>query len=316
MSEFQTVLNAVLPIFAIAMVGALMRQLNWLTSEADTSLLKVTVNLLVPCLIFDSILGNRAFDVGRNIFLPPLVGFGTVALGIPLAMAVQRLTGLKDDKARRTFVFSTAMYNYGYVPFPLALSLFDKETAAVLFVHNVGVEIAMWGFGMVMLSGATLRESWRKILNPPLIMILLTLGLNFTMGKEHVPTFVQTTAHMLGQCAIPFGVLLLGAILADHAHEFRAARGARVAVTSSLVRLGLLPVLFLVIAYYIPATVELKRVIVLEAAMPAAVFPVVMAKHYGGDPATALRVVLATSLVGLITIPLWIRAGMHYVLGG
>jgi predicted permease len=50
--------------------------------------------------------------------------------------------------------------------------------------------------------------------------------------------------------------------------------------------------------------------------MPAAVFPVVMAKHYGGDPATALRVVLATSLVGLITIPLWIRAGMHYVLGG
>ncbi|HMJ88619.1 MAG TPA: AEC family transporter [Candidatus Acidoferrum sp.] len=316
MSEFQTVLNAVLPIFAIAAVGALVRQLNWLTSEADASLLRLTVNLLIPCLIFDSILGNRAFDTRSNIFLPPLIGFGTVALGIPLAMAVQRFTGLSEDRSRRTFVFSTAVYNYGYVPFPLALSLFDKETAAVLFVHNVGVEIALWGFGMVMLSGATFRESWRKVLNPPLLMILATLGLNFTIGKEYIPVFAQTTAHMLGQCAIPFGVLLLGAILADHAHEFRAARGGRVAVLSSLVRLGVLPVLFLLIAKYIPASLELKRVIVLQAAMPAAVFPVVMAKHYGGDAPTALRVVLATSLIGLITIPLWIRAGMHYVLGG
>lgn len=314
MSEFNTVLNAVLPIFAIAAVGALIRQLNWLTSEADTSLLRVTVNLLVPCLIFDSILGNRAFEVRSNIFLPPVVGFVTVAIGIPLAMAVQRFTGLADDRGRRTFVFSTAVYNYGYVPLPLALSLFDKETAAVLFVHNVGVEIALWGFGMAMLTGATLRESWRKFLNPPLIMIVLTLALNFTIGKEHVPAFVVTTAHMFGSCAIPFGVLLLGAILADHAHEFRAARGGRVAILSSLLRVGILPVLFLLLAKYLPCSVELKRVIVLEAAMPAAVFPVVMARHYGGDPATALRVVLVTSLIGLATIPLWIRAGMHYVL--
>ncbi len=315
MSEFHTVLNAVLPIFAIAAVGALIRRLNWLTSEADASLLRVTVNLLVPCLIFDSILGNRAFETRSNVFLPPLIGFGTVALGIPLAMLAQRWAGLGEERARRTFVFCTAVYNYGYVPFPLALALFNRETAAVLFVHNVGVEIALWGFGMILLSGATLRESWRKILNPPLIMILVTLGLNFTIGKEHVPVFLQTTVHMFGQCAIPFGVLLLGAILADHAHEFKAARGGRLAVTSCLLRLGILPVLFLLLAKFLPASIELKRVIVLEAAMPAAVFPVIMAKHYGGDPATALRVVMVTSLAGLVTIPLWIRAGMRFVLG-
>ena len=50
-----------------------------------------------------------------------------------------------------------------------------------------------------------------------------------------------------------------------------------------------------------------------QAAMSAAVFPIVMAKHYGGDPATALRVVLGTSLVGLVTIPLWLRVGMKFV---
>ena len=45
--------------------------------------------------------------------------------------------------------------------------------------------------------------------------------------------------------------------------------------------------LFLVLARYLPCPVELKRVILLQAAMPAAVFPIVIGKVYGGDTATA-----------------------------
>jgi len=47
--------------------------------------------------------------------------------------------------------------------------------------------------------------------------------------------------------------------------------------------------------------------------MPAAVFPIIMARHYGGDPPTALRVVISTSVAGLVTIPLWIKFGMKFV---
>lgn len=311
------VLTAVLPIFCIAGAGALLRQVNWLSAEADASLLRVTVNVLTPCLIFDSILGSKAFDEPGNIWLAPLIGFGTVALGIPLALLFRNVSGLRDERSRRTFTFIAATYNYGYVPLPLLLSLFPAEiarpTIAVLFVHNLGVEIAFWSLGLMILGGGSFRQTWRKILNPPLIAILLTLALNFIIGKGHVPKFIHTTTHMLGQCAIPFGVLLIGATMADFVNEFRSARGGRVLLTSCVLRLGILPVLFLLLAKFLPCPVELKRVIVVQAAMPAAVFPIVMAKHYGGDPATALRVVLATSLVGLATIPLWLRFGMKWV---
>jgi hypothetical protein len=60
----------------------------------------------------------------------------------------------------------------------------------------------------------------------------------------------------------------------------------------------------------LPASDELKRVVAVEAAMPSAVFSILMARHYAGDAGTALRVVLATSLVSLVTIPLWIPAGL------
>jgi malate permease and related proteins len=315
-NDFFTVVSAVLPIVCIIAAGVALREIKWLTEEADASLLRLTVNVLAPCLIFDSILGNKAFEQPGNIWLPPLVGFGTVALGIPLALLLRRATGLRDERAQRTFTFAVAVYNYGYVPLPLVLTLFAAvapETVAVLFVHNVGVELALWSFGLVLLGGGTLRRDWRKMLNPPLLAIVLTLALNFVVGKEQFPRFVLQTAHMLGQCAIPFGVLMIGATMADYAHEFRSARGVPLLLTSCFLRLGILPVLFLVLAKVLPCPIELKRVIVVQAAMPAAVFPIVMAKHYGGDPATALRVVLGTSLVGLMTLPLWLKFGMRWV---
>jgi malate permease and related proteins len=316
-SEFLTVLTAVLPVFCIAGAGVALRQLKWLTADADASLLNVTVNVLMPCLIFDSIFGNAAFAEPENVWLPPLIGFGTVALGIPFAMLLRGATGLRDEPARRTFTLAVSIYNYGYVPMPLILSLFPGEVArktmAVLFVHNVGVELALWSFGLILLGGGTLRTSWRKILNAPFFAIVLTVALNFILGQQHVPEFIVKTAHMLGQCAIPLGILLIGATMADYVHEFQSVRGVRLVLVSCLLRLGILPVLFLVLARYLPCSLELKRVITIQAAMPAAVFPIIIAKHYGGDPATALRVVLGTSLVGFITIPLWLKFGLKWV---
>jgi predicted permease len=107
-------------------------------------------------------------------------------------------------------------------------------------------------------------------------------------------------------------LILIGAVIADHLHEFHSAHGWRVIGASVLLRIGILPLIFLLVTKYLPATVELKRVLVLEAAMPAAVFPIILAKHYDGDPPTAVRVVLGTTVVSLATIPLWIRFGMKF----
>lgn len=312
MSEFQTVLSAVLPVFGIIGVGLLIRKLNWLTEEADQSLLRVNINLLLPCLILDSTLGNPALAHWQNLLFGPLVGFGTVALGMALAAVARPLHGLRDPRAARTFAVSVGIYNYGYVPIPLALLLFDKQTVGVLMVLMVGVETALWTLGVMGLTGHRPGKDWRKIVNAPLIAIALALTLNTLGWNAALPQALLTGIHWLGQCAIPMALILIGAVVADHVHEFHSQSGWRVLGTAVLLRMGLLPLAFLLLARYLPASTELKRVIVIEAAMPAAVFPIVMARHYGGDAATALRVVFSTSLVSLITIPLWIRFGLKF----
>jgi hypothetical protein len=54
-------------------------------------------------------------------------------------------------------------------------------------------------------------------------------------------------------------------------------------------------------------------VIVIQAAMTSAVFPIVMSRHYGGDPATAVRAVVSTSVLGLVTIPWWLHVGQRLI---
>jgi malate permease and related proteins len=313
MNEFSTVLGAVLPIFGLMVVGLGLRKFNWLTEEADQSLLRINVNVLLPCLILDSALGNPALSQIRNLLLAPAFGYASVVLGIALALASRALHGLRDRPAARTFAVCVGIYNYGYIPLPLVLLLFDKATTGVLFLVMMGVETALWTLGVWTLTGGSLGRSWRRILNAPLIAILLALVLNVLGLNKHLPGPLLTGIHWLGQCAIPMALMLIGAIVADHLHEFHSKSGWRVIGAAVLLRLAVLPVLFLLAAKFLPASVELKRVMVLEAAMPAAVFPIVMARHYQGDPATAMRVVIGTSVVGLATIPLWIKFGMKFV---
>ncbi|MCX8157619.1 MAG: AEC family transporter [Verrucomicrobiae bacterium] len=308
-SSMAGIFTAVLPVIGAVLMGALMRRLNWLTTEADTSLMRVTINVFTPCLIFDSVLGNAALANLSTLLLTPTVGFITVTAGILLALAVSRFTGLPPGTAQRTFALCTGIYNYGYIPLPLALMMFDRETVGVLFVHNIGVEAAMWSVGLLVISGQGLKSGWRQIVNVPLGAILLGLALNASGLAPHLPAFVRQTAHLLGQCAIPLGLVLVGATMADYAHEFRFGRLQPPILWACALRLGLLPVGFLLFACVLPAPVELKRIILLQAAMPAAVFPIIMSRHYGGDPGLALRIVLSTSLGALLTMPWWLRWG-------
>ncbi|MGB9601661.1 MAG: AEC family transporter [Limisphaerales bacterium] len=310
MIPISIVVQAVAPIFILALGGLFIRRYNILSAEADSSLLKLTINVFSPCLAFDSIVGNRALHIPSNLLIAPIIGYSTVAIGVLLALITSRALKL-NDKVKGTFALTVGLYNYGYVPLPLALYLFNRETAGVLFVHNIGVEVALWTIGVLLLSDKSGKKiDIAKIINIPLISILLSVVLNFLNAEQWIPKYASIAITMLGHCAIPMGVILIGATIYDYLDEFNPQKATNIILSSFLLRLLILPIIFLAIAYVLPCSKELKAVITLQAAMPSAVFPIVMTKHYGGDIKTALRVVISTSIVGLFTIPFWIQTGV------
>lgn len=317
MSDYLPLLAAVAPVFVIIATGWIIRRIGWLTEEADASLLRVIVNLLYPCLILDTILGNPAMEKAGNLLLAPVVGFTTVVLGYAVSYLAAPLFRTTDPRQRRTFAFTTGIYNYGYLALPIAQTRFGSETSGVLFVHNVGVEVALWTVGIMVISGASHGEGWRKILNGPVIAIICAAILHFAGARTWMPGVVMTAMHSLGATAIPLGVILTGATFADHMRDLSSGSRAVTTFGACLLRLGALPVLMLALAFaiarWLPCPIELRRVMIIQAAMPCGMIPVILAKHYGGDPALALRIILYTSAFGLLTIPFWLQLGLRWI---
>ncbi len=98
-------------------------------------------------------------------------------------------------------------------------------------------------------------------------------------------------------------LLLSGALIADYISLRSLRHGGRTILAACVVRLLVAPILILLVAKFIPFDQALKSVLILQAAMPAAIFPIVVTKVNDGDVPAALQVVLGTSLIGLVTIP-------------
>ena len=112
---------------------------------------------------------------------------------------------------------------------------------------------------------------------------------------------------------MPLALILTGATFADMISEVNPRTDWKIAAGACALRLGLLPLTFLALAKWLPCSIELKHVLIVQAAMPAAMMPVLIARHYGGEPRIALQVVLSTALVSLFTIPFWIRLGLAWI---
>lgn len=313
MTSYWQLLQLILPVFALIAIGVVVRRVHWIEGEAEKSLLKLVVNVLFPCLIFESITGNVALQDSKNVLLPPLLGFAVTAGGFLLGRVIGKAAGLTVGTGLRTFALTVGIANYGYLPLPIMAGIWGPESRGVLLVHNVGVEAALWTVGVLVLNGLSLREGWKKLVSPILITLVLAIGLNLAGAAPLLPKIFTDLVHSLAVCAVPLGLLMTGVSLASFLDDLRALVRPKITVLACVVRLGIFPVLILAAAKWLPLSVELKRVLVVQAAMPAGVMPIIIARHYGGQPLTAVQIVLGTTVLALLTIPLWLKAGLAWV---
>jgi predicted permease len=133
-------------------------------------------------------------------------------------------------------------------------------------------------------------------------------------APELVPGFIKKTLHLLGQNAIPSALILTGVTMYD---GFRSKNetGTRWDAfgVAMLCRLLVLPCAILAVARWIPMPEALQRILVIQAAMPAAMMPVVLCRMHQADSRFAAQIALASTVVGLVSIPLWMRFGLAWV---
>ncbi|NNC89459.1 MAG: hypothetical protein HKN82_13460 [Akkermansiaceae bacterium] len=313
MEQFVPLIAAVIPIYLLMVVGACLRRVSVLTPAMDDGLAKLVIHVLYPALILDKILGNELLRDPAVVGWGIGVGFAIIVAGLAVGLLVGRLVGLRKGEGSRSFALTTGVQNYGYVAIPLLMVLFredEKGVLGMLFTHSLGVELAIWTVGMMVLRGTPIKSP-RELLKGPMVAVVAGLVLVFSRLDAFIPGPVLSLLGWLGPCAFPVGLMLIGTAIFDLFGKEKLS--VRVCAGALVVRMVVMPVLILAAAKYLPLVVEFKQVLVVQAAMPSAVTPIIYARHYGGNPGAAVQVVLTTSIVAVVTIPLIIAWGRWWV---
>lgn len=310
MPSYFAILSAILPVFLVIATGFLFHRRGWLSEETETGMMRLGMNLLVPCLVLSLVPGNSALEKLSTTAWSIGLGFLLVLGGFLVSWLVGLACGMRIGSGLRTFAISAGIQNYGFIALPLLVGLFPGNAgpAGLAFIFGIGVEMAMWTAGLAILTG---KAGLRALVNGPFLSVIAALVLNYTGAYRLVPEVVHTSMEMLGRCAVPMSIFMIGATMGRFFRDGIFVDVLRVGIASTVARLGLHGALILAAALLLPVPEDLRRLLVVQAAMPAAVFPIVLARLFGGQPQVAIQVVMVTSFLSLVSAPFVIAWGLE-----
>ncbi|MDB6076355.1 MAG: Transporter [Akkermansiaceae bacterium] len=315
MDSFKSVLAAVIPVYLLIIAGAALRKLKVLRLEQEEPIFRLVFSVLNPCLILDRILGASGVRSLSTVTWGIGIGFALTVVSYGLTWIAAGWIGLAQGQGRRTFTLSAGVQNFGYTAIPVVEQLW-KSATPMLFVHNLGVELSIWSVGAMLMTGEK-KIQWKRLINGPVISVVLGLvmvgtGLDrFLASDPASPNPFRTIMTQLGSGAFPIAILLTGAVMVDMIGKDRPSW--KVTLSGCGMRLIVLPAFLLTAAKFLPIPLDLKQVLVVQAAMPAAMTPIMMARLYGGVPGIAVQIVLTTTALSLLSLPVVIVLGRSWL---
>lgn len=143
----------------------------------------------------------------------------------------------------------------------------NDPTLGVLFVHNVGCELVVWSIGVIIIAGGPGNLNMGVFFRGPLLAVIVGLALAWSgLGTYVAQPPLMKTFEMIGNCATPLCLILFGCSMRDLWHNMKWE--PKPIICGLLTRLGLAPALLLLMAYFLPVDDYIKRVIIIQAAIP------------------------------------------------
>lgn len=294
-----------LRMFLIMLTGLIFRKKNLISAEGKKNLTDLVIYLILPCNIVKSFM--IAFDDNT------LKKFGTVLLvsvliQVVCALFARLFYNRMAPAHRKVMQYATVASNAGFLGNPVAEGVFGSMGLALASVYLIPQRIVMWSAGVSYFTGDSERFSLnarvhmlRRIITHPCI-IAVAVGLVFMLGQIQLPSFLDAALKDIGNCNTAMSMLVIGTILADVRPRDMLDRS--IFLFSGL-RLILIPLI--VYAGCLACAVEplATGVSVLLAAMPAASTTAILAAKYDGDAAYASKCVVTTTVLSLLTTPVW-----------
>jgi predicted permease len=304
-----TVLDSVLPIFALILTGYLCARRGVLNQAATESLNNFVVWLALPALLFQAMAGITWPELDHPGFIAAFTGGMATTFGLSFLLAYR---GAGHRLADRSIEGLDAAYaNTGFMGIPLCLAALGAASLVPAIIATILTACVLFAGAIVLIEtdigeSATLAATFRKVSlslarNPLLVSPALGLAAAIVHGALHValPAPVLRYTTLLGAAASPCALVTIGLFLAQS-----QAAGESILI-AKLVALKLLvqPAITFVLAFRVFDMPPLwSHTALVLSALPIGTGPFMLAKLYNREAAVTSRAILISTVLSLITV--------------
>ena len=291
-------IKQILVMLAMMSIGVVLYKIKAVDETGVAQLSNLALYVATPCVVLRALaipFDAEKISTGVVVMLFFLVIFF-------VSIVVGRFGCGKVD---RIGTFAVVFSNSGFVGIPLIEGILGSEYVFYVTMTMVVGTITFWTYGVYLMSGDKNEVSVKKIIsNPNLIAVVVGMALFF--APVELPYVVAQVINGMANMNTGLGMVILGATLG--ASNIGLMISDTRLYKAILLRLIAVPLVCIPILMLMP--VEVRMVMMIIAAAPAASATSMLALKYGGDYSYGTGLAIGTTIVSMITMPLVLALAM------
>lgn len=283
----------VVPVFLIAAIG-----FGWKRADLPYDSAFITtfaVNVSTPCLVFSSLV--RLTLGGDELLTMALASLACMALAGAVGAAILLVCRLP----LRVYLPALSFPNAGNLGIPVCMFAFGQAGLGLAVLFFAVLAVLQFTLGPAIAAG---KMDLRQVVRTPVVHAVV-LALLVLWAGVALPSWLTNTTTLLGNCAVPLMLFSLGVALSG-----LRIRGMARAMSMSALRLGLGLGAGLAVVEAMQLEGVMRGVVLLESAMPVAVFNYLWALRYGNAPEEVAGTVLGSTALAVLGLPFLLLAVM------
>lgn len=286
-------------LFLLMIIGAVLKKMNIITEEGKSVLADLVIYVTLPCSILKSF--EIEFNVGiikssaLILLISCLIQTGCYLLNLFIYKKV-------TPSRKKVLLYATMTSNAGILGNPIAEGIFGAMGLFYASIYLIPQRVVMWSLGMTYFTEASDTKTLiKKVCTHPCILAV-AFGFLLMVFQYRLPGPIGATMRSLSSANTAISMLFVGTVLGSAKPSTLIEP---ITCYYAFIRLLLIPALVFGGCYLANVDALVTGVSVVLAGMPAASVTAILASKYGGDDVFATKCVVFSTLLSMVTIPLW-----------
>ena len=288
-------------LFVMMLIGAYLKKRGIIDGNGKKCLTDLCVNVVIPCNIFKSCL----IEFNMGIFRSCALLLASAVIMQLLCLTLNRfIFNRYPTQQKKVLQYCTIVPMSGFLGNPIAEGIYNELGVLYTSIFLIPMRVVMWSVGTTYFV-ADVEVDKKKVLKNILThpcLVAIYLGVLCMVTQISLPGIVTETVRYIGSCNSALTMFIVGTILADVKLPTIVNRDT---LTFSVFRLLLLPAAAFGVGHVLGLDPVSHGISVLMTGMPAGATAAIFAARYESDAPFATKCVVMSTLLSMLTLPVW-----------